>query len=78
MYLYTSKKDCLFIIAIYVDDIVLAAKSEKKIAQVKCDLAKRFQLKDMGELHCFLGVHVKQNSETGRIWTGQPGYSEAM
>ena len=45
--IYTSKKDGLFIIAIYVDDILLAAKSEKRIAQVKCDLAKRFQLKDM-------------------------------
>ena len=66
------------VIAIYVDDILLAAKSEKRIAQVKCDLAKRFQLKDMGELHYFLGVNVKQNSETGKIWTGQPEYTEAM
>ena len=76
--IYTSKKDGLFIIAIYVDDILLAAKSEKKIAQVKCDLAKRFQLKDMGELHYFLGVNIKQNSETGKTWIGQPEYTKAM
>ena len=76
--IYTSKKDGLFSLAIYVDDILLAAKSEKRNAQVKCDLAKHFQLKDMGELHYFLGVHVKQNSGTGRFWIGQPGYTEAM
>jgi len=62
----------------YIDDILLAAKSQKKIAQVKRDLAKRFQLKDMGELHYFLGVSVKQASETGRTWIGQPGYTEAV
>jgi len=32
----------------------------------------------MGELHYFLGVSVKQASETGRTWIGQPGYTEAM
>ena len=37
---YTSKKDGLFIIAVYVDDILLCAKSEKTIAQVKQDLEK--------------------------------------
>ncbi|KAL5481758.1 hypothetical protein EMCRGX_G021989 [Ephydatia muelleri] len=75
---YLTSKDGLFIIAIYVDDILLAAKSEKRIAQVKCDLAKHFQLKDMAEFHYFLGVNVKQNSETGKIWIEQPGYTEAM
>ena len=39
-----------------MDDILLAGKSEQKIAHVKADLGKRFLLKDMGELHYFLGV----------------------
>ena len=49
--IYTSKtkSDCLFILAVYVDDILLAGKSQQKIAQVKANLGKRFQLKDMGE-----------------------------
>ena len=29
----------------------------------------------MGELHYFLGVNVKQNLETGKIWIGQSFYA---
>ena len=76
--IYTSKKDGLFIIAVYVDDILLCAKSEKTIAQVKQDLEKCFQLKDMGELHYFLGINVKRNYETGKMWIGQPEYTKAV
>ena len=75
---YTSKKDGLFIIAVYVDDILLCAKSEETIAQVKQDLEKCFQLKDMGELHYFLGINVKRNYETGKMWIGQPEYTKAV
>ena len=46
--IYTSHKDGLFVLAVYVDDILLAARSQKRIDQVKSDLAKCFQLKDMG------------------------------
>ena len=76
--IYTSKKDGLFIIAVYVDDILLCAKSEKTIAQVKQDLEKCFQLKDIGELHYFLGINVKRNYETGKMWIGQPEYTKAV
>ena len=76
--IYTSTTDGLFILAVYVDDILLAGKSQQRIAQVKSDLGKRFQLKDMGELHYFLGVSVKQSYETGKIWIGQPAYTRAV
>ena len=32
----------------------------------------------MGELHYFLGVSVKQNSETGETWISQPAYIQAV
>ena len=32
----------------------------------------------MGELHYFLGVSVKQNSETGKTWISQPAYIQAV
>lgn len=76
--IYTSKTklDGLFILAVYVDDILLAGKSQQKLAQVKANLGKRFQLKDMGELHYFLGVSVQQRSH--EIWIGQPTYTQAV
>ena len=60
----------------YVDDILLAGKSLQKIAQVKANLGKQFQLKDMGELHYFFGVSVQQRSD--EIWIGQPTYIQAI
>ena len=72
--IYTSSKDRL----VYVDDIVLAGKSEKQIAKVKSALAKLFQVKAMGEMHYFLEVSVKQNPKTGETWIGQPLYTQTI
>jgi len=41
---------------VYVDDIILAGKSQQAIAKVKADLGDCFQVKDMEKLHYFLGV----------------------
>ena len=56
----------------YVDDIVLAGKSDQRLAEVKQALANQFQVKDMGELHYFLGVKVVQDKESSDVWIGQP------
>ena len=48
-------------IGVYVDDIILAAKNEKQLKQVKEDLSNKFDIKDLGELKYFLGIKVEQN-----------------
>ena len=58
------------IIAVYVDDILIAGTSNKKIAEVKAAIANRFEVKDMGELHYFLGVKIVRDSQAGTIWLG--------
>ena len=73
--IYISTTSGLLILAVYVDDILLAGKSQQRIAQVKADLGESFQVKDIGELHYFLGENVNQSSETGNIWIGQPSYT---
>ncbi len=35
-------------------------------------------MKDLGELHYFLGVNVKRSSDTGNIWIGQKAYTDAV
>ena len=57
-----SEKE-MFIIAIHVDDIVLAIKSDKRIVEAKKALARGFKVKDMGEPHHSLGVKVIQTSK---------------
>lgn len=60
----------------YVEDIVLAGKSDKRMADVKRALSDKFEMKDLGELHYFLGVKIVQNHEKGTTWIGQPLYTE--
>jgi hypothetical protein len=43
----------MFVIAVYVDDIVLAGKSDRKLSEVKKALASKFGVKDLGKLHYF-------------------------
>ena len=77
MYITSSEGEPL-ILTVYVDDIILAGKSEKLISEVKRKLAQYFEVKDLGILHHFLRVKVSYNEETGSVWIGQPGYTEKV
>ena len=86
-FIQTEGDPCLYVsrdegetvlIAVYVDDILIAGKTDKRIAEVKAAIANRFEAKDMGELHYFLGVKVVQDQKAGTIWLGQPAYSESI
>ena len=49
----------LLIIFLYVDDLILIG-DEQLIHSCKEDLAKEFEMKDMGLLHYFLGLKIWQ------------------
>ena len=70
----------MFLIAVYVDDILLAGKDGEKMAAIKQAFSQEFQVRDMGELHYFLGVkvHIVQDKDTGNIWIGQESYTESI
>ena len=67
----------VFILAVYVDDIILGGKSPEKIQQIINEIAQRFDVKDMGELKYFLGVKIVYLDD-GSIWIGQPSYTKAV
>jgi hypothetical protein len=45
---------------IYVDDIIVVSSSDKAVDALLHDLGLDFALKDLGELHYFLGIEVKK------------------
>ena len=63
----------VFILAVYVDDIILAGRSSESIQQFIREIATKFDVKDMGNLRHFLGVKVR-NVEGSGIWIGQHTY----
>ena len=76
--IYVSTIGEPFIIAIYVDDIVLVSKTDQRLTEVKREIESKFKVKDLGELHYFLGVKVVQNTEKQSIWLGQPSYIKQL
>ncbi len=76
--IYTTETDEMFIIAVYVDDILLAGHSNKRMTEVKKLLARHFELTDMGELTQFLGVKTVQKPKTEEIWMGQTTYTKSV
>ena len=53
------KSSTLKIIAVYVDDLILIAKSLSEIQQMKDSLSKTFKMKDMGQLCYCLGINFE-------------------
>ena len=74
--IYMSSEGEPFIIAVYVDDILLTGSTDEHISRVKRSLSSRFKVKDMGMARYFLGVKIEQNTERGEIWIGQPQYTK--
>ena len=76
--LYMASEGEMLLIAIYVDDILLAGKSITRLNTVKQALSQKFQVKDMGELSYFLGVKVIQDHNAGSVWIGQQSYTQSI
>ena len=53
---YTASGGEVFLIAVYIDDIILAGRSDKHMKEVKDEIVEKFTVKDLGELHHFFGV----------------------
>lgn len=61
--LYYNKNGHMIFVLIYVDDIIVASSSEEATTALVKDLEKDFALKDLGNLHYFLGIEVKRNHD---------------
>ena len=66
------------IILVHVDDLLPACKIEKRMAEIKEELAKQFVMKDVGEAHHFLGVKIIQNLNDGEVWIGFPAFTRSV
>ena len=64
------------IIALYVDDLLIASKSIDEINQLKLSLCSRYKMKDLGKLSYFLGVKVTQKDSN--IFISQAAYTESL
>ena len=54
----------MFYIGVYVDGIILAGKTERKLTEVKTGLSRKFDIKDLGKSKYFLGVKSSKEKTT--------------
>jgi histone deacetylase 1/2 len=62
-----NKSGIIIYVLIYVDDIIVTSSSDKAIGALLHDLRDDFALKDLGPLHFFLGIEVKQTYDGLRL-----------
>ena len=65
----------LLTIVLYVDDFILTG-DELLILSCKDDLAKEFEMKDLGLLHYFLGLEIWQRSDG--LFVSQGKYAQEI
>jgi hypothetical protein len=58
LFFYQRRSDTAYLL-LYVDDIVLTASSSDFLRRIISALQREFAMKDLGELHHFLGMHVQ-------------------
>ena len=71
-----SENNNIFIIAVYVDDLILASKSMDDLRSLKSALKLEYKMKDLGKLEYFLGVNVYQ--ESNKIFIHQATYTKSL
>jgi hypothetical protein len=60
---YYHKNHVSMFILVYVDDIIVASSTQEGITTLLQDLKKDFSLKDIGDLHYFLGIEVNKTRD---------------
>jgi hypothetical protein len=59
LFVFRRCPDMIYLL-LYVDDIVLTASSTRLLQRTITALRSEFAMKDLGELHHFLGMHVQR------------------
>jgi hypothetical protein len=77
LFIYMKGKVTIFLL-IYVDDIIVTSSSNKAIEALLSDLRSDFALKDLGDLHYFLGIEVEKIKEGGILLTQKKYASEII
>lgn len=60
----TFKARKIIVLIVYVDDIVVTGDDGIEISCLKGDLAKKFEIKDLGRLRYFLVIEVARSKKS--------------
>ena len=64
------------ILIVYVDNLLLLGEDVSKIEDIKRQLGKLYQMRDLGPASSYLGIHITRDPNTQAIWIDQQAYIE--
>ncbi len=77
--LYVKQTDeGVMMIALYVDDLLIAARTKSQTSWIKKMLSDRFDMKDLGEAKVCLGLEITRNRQQRKLWLTQQSYMEKI
>ena len=68
---YFKSFNGIFIILVYVDDMLIASKSMEEISRLKAQLSRKFEMKDLGAEKHILGMEIHRDMKNGKLWLSQ-------
>ena len=72
------KADCIDIIALYVDDLLIASSRTSELLAIKRRLTQQYEMEDMGEANFILGIDIKRDRANRSISIGQSTYINTL
>lgn len=77
LYIKANGEEKLFII-LYVDDMLVIGQKLSEIEMIKRSLMHEFEMTDMGETRCFLGIDIERNIEQRYLRISQRNYLASL
>ena len=64
------------LVLLYVDDMIITGDNEDEIFLLRNNLAVQFEIKNLGEVGCFLGLKIEKSDE--EYFISQRGYAKGL
>ncbi|KAH9784261.1 hypothetical protein KPL71_009581 [Citrus sinensis] len=62
------------ILLLYVDDMLVACPNKDRVQELKAQLAREFEMKDLGPANKILGMQIHRDINNRKIWLSQTNY----
>jgi hypothetical protein len=69
-----EENDVFIIILLYVDDILVIGPNKDRVQELKAQLAREFDMKDLGPTNKILGMQIHRDRSKRKIWLSEKNY----
>ena len=78
MYVKNFPNGKFLILLLYVDDMLIVGQDASMIGDLKKDLFKAFDMKDLGPVQQILGMEITHDRKAKKLWLSQEKYVERI